>query len=70
MPSMTGPELAAALREHHPDLPVVFMSGYTAAALGPQIHLDGNSLMVEKPFHRSTLLSAISRLSGVPAGGT
>lgn len=68
MPDMTGPELAAALREHHPGLPVVFMSGYTAAALGPQVQLDGNSLMVEKPFHRSTLLSAITTLSGPPPG--
>ncbi|GAA0805614.1 response regulator [Spirilliplanes yamanashiensis] len=66
MPEMTGPELAATLREHHPALPVIFMSGYTAAALGPQVTLDGNSLMVEKPFHRSTLLSAITTLSGPP----
>jgi PAS domain S-box-containing protein len=64
MPGMTGPELAAALREHHPDLPVVFMSGYTAAALGPQVRLDGNSMLVEKPFHRSTLLGAIRALGG------
>jgi hypothetical protein len=25
------------------------MSGYTAAALGPQIQLDSNSALVEKP---------------------
>ena len=59
MPAMTGPELAAALRTHHPDLPVLYMSGYTAASLGPQLHLDDNSMLVEKPFTRSTLLGAI-----------
>jgi two-component system cell cycle sensor histidine kinase/response regulator CckA len=64
MPSMTGPELAAALRIHHPDLPVLYMSGYTAASLGPQLHLDANSMLVEKPFTRSTLLSAIRSLGG------
>jgi PAS domain S-box-containing protein len=64
MPAMTGPELAAALRGHRPDLPVVYMSGYTAAALGPQVTLDDRSLMVEKPFQRSTLVEAIRRLSG------
>ena len=64
MPSMTGPELAAALRTHHPDLPVLFMSGYTAASLGPQLHLDDNSMRVEKPFTRSTLLGAIRTLCG------
>jgi CheY-like chemotaxis protein len=64
MPTMTGPELAAALRTHHPDLPVLYMSGYTAASLGPQLHLDTNSMLVEKPFTRSTLLGAIRNLCG------
>jgi len=64
MPSMTGPELAAALRAHHPDLPVLYMSGYTAASLGPQLHLDHNSMLIEKPFTRSTLLGAIKNLCG------
>jgi two-component system cell cycle sensor histidine kinase/response regulator CckA len=66
MPSMTGPELAAALRTHQPDLPVIFMSGYTAASLGPQLQLDNNSMLVEKPFTRSTLLAAIRNLCGPP----
>jgi two-component system cell cycle sensor histidine kinase/response regulator CckA len=64
MPTMTGPELASALRTHHPDLPVLFMSGYTAASLGPQLHLDANSMLLEKPFTRSTLLAAIRTLCG------
>jgi two-component system cell cycle sensor histidine kinase/response regulator CckA len=64
MPTMTGPELAGALRTHHPDLPVLYMSGYTAASLGPQLHLDANSMLVEKPFTRSTLLAAIRTLCG------
>jgi two-component system, cell cycle sensor histidine kinase and response regulator CckA len=64
MPAMTGPELAAALRRHQPDLPVVFTSGYTAAALGPQIDLDPNSVLVEKPFTRMNLMAAISHLCG------
>jgi two-component system cell cycle sensor histidine kinase/response regulator CckA len=64
MPTMTGPELAGALRTHHPDLPVLYMSGYTAASLGPQLHLDDNSMLVEKPFTRSTLLGAIRSLCG------
>ncbi|MCY1145374.1 response regulator [Actinoplanes sp. Pm04-4] len=64
MPTMTGPELAAALRTHRPDLPVLYMSGYTAASLGPQLHLDDNSMLIEKPFTRSTLLAAIRTLAG------
>ena len=64
MPTMTGPELASALRTHHPHLPVLFMSGYTAASLGPQLNLDTNSMLIEKPFTRSTLLGAIKSLCG------
>ncbi|MBG0560191.1 response regulator [Actinoplanes sp. NEAU-A11] len=64
MPTMTGPELAGALRAHQPDLPVLYMSGYTAASLGPQLHLDDNSMLLEKPFTRSTLLGAIRSLCG------
>ncbi|WP_344223454.1 hybrid sensor histidine kinase/response regulator [Paractinoplanes ferrugineus] len=64
MPTMTGPELAASLRTHQPDLPVLYMSGYTAASLGPQLHLDDNSMLIEKPFTRSTLLGAIRTLCG------
>jgi two-component system, cell cycle sensor histidine kinase and response regulator CckA len=64
MPTMTGPELASALRTHHPHLPVLFMSGYTAASLGPQLNLDANSMLIEKPFTRSTLLGAIKSLCG------
>jgi len=64
MPAMTGPELASALRTHHPELPVLYMSGYTAASLGPQLNLDENSMLIEKPFTRSTLLGAIKALCG------
>jgi CheY-like chemotaxis protein len=64
MPAMTGPELASALRTHQPDLPVLYMSGYTAASLGPQLNLDANSMLIEKPFTRSALLGAIKNLCG------
>ena len=64
MPAMTGPALASALRTHHPDLPVLYMSGYSAGSLGPQLNLDANSMLIEKPFTRSTLLGAIKSLCG------
>jgi two-component system, cell cycle sensor histidine kinase and response regulator CckA len=51
---MTGPELAAALRERYPDLKVVYMSGYAAV-------LDDDANLVQKPFNRDTLLTAIQR---------
>jgi CheY-like chemotaxis protein len=59
MPEMTGDAVAARLRETLPDLPVVFMSGYTARALdfvvGPQ------DSFVYKPLAPSELAVVIRR---------
>jgi len=60
MPGMTGPELAAQLRERHPDLRVVYTSGYAPAVVGPQASIDVDNL-VQKPFTRDTLLAAVQR---------
>ncbi len=60
MPGMTGPELAAVLRERYPGLAVVYMSGYAAAVLDPRTG-DEESNLVQKPFNRDTLLAAVQR---------
>jgi PAS domain S-box-containing protein len=61
MPGMTGPQLAATLRERHPELHVLYMSGYTAAVLGQHGSLDERSAFIQKPFNRETLLDAVHR---------
>jgi PAS domain S-box-containing protein len=62
MPDMTGPELAAAIRARHPDLPIIYMSGYTAGALDQRLRLEPDTVLVEKPFTRDSLLAAIDKL--------
>ena len=57
MPGLAGPELARALRERRPDLPVVYVSGFTedmdlSTSPGPLVH---------KPFTMDTLLSAVKK---------
>jgi CheY-like chemotaxis protein len=64
MPKMTGPELAAAARERHPALPVVYMSGYRPASLDERIRVDRDAVLVDKPLTRTSLLDAIGRLLG------
>jgi two-component system cell cycle sensor histidine kinase/response regulator CckA len=59
MPGLTGPELANALRERYPGLPVVYMSGYAAAVDAPEGDEEAN--LVQKPFNRDTLLAAVQR---------
>ena len=61
MPGMTGPELGKALSASHPALRVLYMSGYSAAVLGTQGHLDDDSVLIQKPFNRDTLLAAVER---------
>jgi PAS domain S-box-containing protein len=71
MPEMNGPELARALRASRPDLPVVYLSGYSAAILGAQGQLEPDSVLVQKPFNRGALLAAVERsLPNRPADET
>lgn len=60
MPVMGGRELVTALRQRLPRLPVVFISGYTAGAIGRQGAPDARTLFVEKPFSTEILMRAIA----------
>ncbi len=59
MPIMGGPELAAAVRRRHPDIRVLFMSGYPDEGGGaPTPELE---YFLPKPFRRSDLVAALER---------
>ncbi|MBK9037419.1 MAG: PAS domain S-box protein [Myxococcales bacterium] len=61
MPGMNGPEAVAQLRAHRPDLPVLFMSGYTPE---PGLLPSGTETtgFLAKPFDADGLSTAIARL--------
>jgi PAS domain S-box-containing protein len=61
MPGMSGTELASRLRELRPDLPVLFMSGYTMGPAPGGHELPSDGSLLHKPFDRSTLLTALHR---------
>ncbi|HDI59343.1 MAG TPA: response regulator, partial [Desulfobacteraceae bacterium] len=50
MPKMSGKELADRLRETHPDLKVLYMSGYTDNAIVHHGVLDPGIPFIQKPF--------------------
>jgi FixJ family two-component response regulator len=58
MPEFNGAQLALAAREHYPQLPVVFLTGYA--------ELDNmelpNSLLIQKPVHEHVLALALAEL--------
>jgi two-component system, cell cycle sensor histidine kinase and response regulator CckA len=59
MPEMGGRELAERIRRLRPDLPLVFMSGYTEDELVRRGVADGQTTLVEKPFSPATLTRKI-----------
>jgi PAS domain S-box-containing protein len=50
MPGMSGPQLASALRERHPSLRVLYMSGYLADTMAQHGILEEGMLLLNKPF--------------------
>lgn len=66
MPEMSGPRLAEILHEHNPDLPVVFMSGYSNGLLGETHILNNDITFIEKPFTTSDLLNKLASAKHVP----
>src|SRR5690606_35459374 len=50
MPEVSGPELAQELREKLPNARVLYMSGYTGAAVQQRGLLDRGEPILEKPF--------------------
>ena len=61
MPGMRGPDLVRLLREGRPELPVVFVSGYTADEVAPDM-LGERTRFLAKPFAPSDLLAAVEEL--------
>ena len=56
MPQTSGVKLAAQLKSTHPDLPVIYTSGYVARPGD----LPENAVFVGKPYTRTELLAAVS----------
>ncbi|MEW5848953.1 MAG: ATP-binding protein [Myxococcota bacterium] len=65
MPGMNGPELHSALREHRPDLRVLYISGYTEGLLADEIPREGTRFL-QKPFTRKVLLDKVAELLSQP----
>ena len=62
MPGMTGQELAVRLQGEHPELNVVFMSGYSEHAATELADADPSVRLLTKPFTRSALLRTVAEI--------
>ena len=59
MPDMSGSQLAKQIRETAPDIPVLFMSGYTSHSTFLQGLDSGRSTFIQKPFTGQALLERV-----------
>ena len=59
LPELGGRALMRALAERGPVPPVVFMSGYSAEAMGPQASVEAGEQFLEKPFTAEMLLARV-----------
>ncbi|WP_083449705.1 MULTISPECIES: PAS domain-containing sensor histidine kinase [Actinoplanes] len=65
MPEMSGRRLAETLHEKVPDLPVLYMSGYSNGLLGTTHILDADIAFIEKPFTSNELLHKVAATCGL-----
>ncbi len=64
---MSGPEVAAAVRERVPSCRALFMSGYTENVLIQDGGIDPGSVLLSKPFPRETVAAKIRQILDAPA---
>jgi CheY-like chemotaxis protein len=69
MPRMNGVELMQALSPGYPDLPIILMSGYAAAALS-EMGIEPPCGILTKPFPAERLLSEVRRCVSRRKGGS
>jgi two-component system, NtrC family, sensor kinase len=61
MPGMNGRKLADEVKRRHPDLRVLFMTGYSRNAIVHQGRLDPGVDLIQKPLSTELLASAVRR---------
>ncbi len=73
MPGMGGRELVGRLRLRRPDLPVLFLSGYTGDEVSDEVRGQLHQAFLQKPFSGDALAAALEELlaegePGTPSG--
>ena len=62
MPGMSGAELIEQVRERWPELPVLFLSGYTGDEVKDGIKSGSRQAFLQKPFSSDALAAALEEL--------
>jgi CheY-like chemotaxis protein len=62
MPGMNGRELIGRLRLRRPDLPVLFLSGYTGDEVSDEVRAHPHQAFLQKPFSPEALAAVLEDL--------
>ncbi|MBV9538537.1 MAG: response regulator, partial [Acidisphaera sp.] len=62
LPGMNGRQLAEIARQHRPDLPILFVTGYAENAIVRSGFLGTNMAMIAKPFALEALGAKVSEM--------
>ena len=62
MPGMNGRKLAEEAKQRHPELKVLFMTGYSRNAIVHQGRLDPGVELLQKPITSEQLASAVRKI--------
>jgi len=66
MPGISGKELASRIRQIHPDIRVLYMSGYTDPALVQSAASDVTASFIQKPFTPTMLAQTVRKIFDRP----
>jgi DNA-binding NtrC family response regulator len=66
LPGMSGPALATELVRTHPELRVLYMSGYSDDALSQRGARDPGTELIEKPFSANALVAKVDEVAHRP----
>jgi PAS domain S-box-containing protein len=59
MPEITGNRLEKEIKTHHPDIKILFMSGYSLEDVAPYGVIEGGKAFLSKPFTALSMMSKI-----------
>lgn len=68
MPHLSGPEVQDWLATHHPEIPVIFLSGFADVSTAVRAMRRGAIDFLEKPFNLQVLIERVNEALRSPAG--
>ena len=70
MPQMSGLDVLEILKQNHPEMPVIMMSGFADVSMAVKAMQSGASSFVEKPFNAKDVLDTLESVLQTSSSNT